>query len=61
VSDQSTTRYEIRATLAAALIQSGYVDMKTVALSGSSADAHSAKIKNLKEAVDVLMTEVVYQ
>ena len=61
MSDQSTTRYEIRATLAAALIQAGYVDMKTVALTGSAADAQSSKIKNLKEAVDVLMTEVVYK
>ena len=52
MSDQSTTRYEIRATLAAALIQAGYVDMKTVALTGSAADAQSSKIKSLKEAVD---------
>ena len=35
--------------------------MKTVALTGSAADAQSSKIKNLKEAVDVLMTEVVYK
>ena len=61
MSDQSTTRYEIRATLTACLIQAGYVDMKTVALTGSAADAQSSRIKNLKEVVDVLMTEVVYK
>jgi hypothetical protein len=61
MSDQSTTRYEIRAILTSALIEAGYVDMKTVALSGSEADAQSSKIKNLKEAVDVLMNEVIYK
>lgn len=61
MADTHDTRYQLRATLAAALIQGKIVDLSTMHLANESTAQNAPAMHSLKIAVDALMNAVVYK
>lgn len=61
MSDQTATRYAARAAIAAALITAGVVDLKGLRFDDPQRAATMNGVTVLKDAVDVLLDNVVYK